>query len=283
VSDGTLISTFTIGAYPYFPAYAAPIVTDELLIAPQSTKTLVFGRSDAALLQTILYGGEVAVVDDFLLISTDTQVLAYAGSPAITFYPPRGTFASAPNITVTAADPSATIHYTTDGSAPNLNSPTVANAGSVLMDHTGKLRAITVKASAVSRIIEASYTIGAASAASALAFNSGSTVSGFSDSMANADFDRDGQSDLAEAVAGTNPMNAADVFEITDSRISTADGATLSISWPSKTGRSYRVQRSSDLQTWVDASASLPGTGAILTHRLPAPASGPCFLRVRIE
>lgn len=101
--------------------------------------------------------------------------------------------------------------------------------------------------------------------------------------LASTDFDRDGQSDLAEAVAGTNPMSAADVFEITDSRISATDGANLSISWPSKTGRSYRVQSSTDLQTWVDVSASLPGTGATLTHRLTGPASGPYFLRVRIE
>jgi len=100
---------------------------------------------------------------------------------------------------------------------------------SVLMDRTGKLRAITVKGSAVSRIVEASYTIGAAGDASAVAFQSSSTVSGFSDSVATADFDRDGQSDLAEAVAGTDPMNAADVFEITDSRLSATDGASLSI------------------------------------------------------
>ena len=290
ILDGTLLRSYQVGG-----ALSAvqPVVTDNLLILRNWFQTVVFDRATAQLIATLPGSnsdyqddhGCQAILADETLVTRDSSsnLIAYAPAKALTFSPASGTFATDQSITLTSADPSATIHYTTDGSTPNLSSPTVASGGTVLMDHTGKLRAITVKGSAVSRIVEASYTIGAPGAASAVAFKSSSAVSGFSDSVATADFDRDGQSDLAEAVAGTNPMNAADVFEITDSRLSSSDGATLSISWPSKAGRSYRVQCSSDLQTWVDASASLPGTGETLTHRLPAPANGPCFLRVRIE
>lgn len=290
ILDGSLLRTYNVGGPNYFDG-GQPVVTDNLLILRPSSRLCLFDRLTGQLLQTLTLPTDYSSYHDPLILAGETlltvdyngNIIAYAPAHAITFSPASGSFASAQNITLTANDADATIRYTTDGSAPNLNSPTVANGASVLMDRTGKLRAITVKGSAVSRIVEASYTIGAAGDASAVAFKSSSAVSGFSDSVATADFDRDGQSDLAEAVAGTNPMNAADVFEITDSRISATDGASLSISWPSKTGRSYRVQRSTDLQTWIDASASLSGTGATITHRLPAPTSGPCFLRVRIE
>ena len=287
IVDGSLIRSYQVGGVL---SPVQPVVTDNLLIMRNWTQTVIFDRLTAQMIATlpgsasyedpcqIILAGETLVTRD-----SSSNLIAYAPSKAITFSPASGTFSSAQNITLTAADTSATIHYTTDGSAPNLSSPTVASGGSVFMDHTGKVRAITVKGSAVSRIVEASYTIGASGAASALAFNSSSTAQSINDSQATADFDRDGQSDLAEAVAGTNPMNAADVFEITSSSVSTTDGANLSISWPSKAGRSYRVQRSTDLQSWIDISASLPGTGATLDYRLSAPASGPSFLRVRIE
>lgn len=282
-SDGSLLKTFTLDSDPSLPVYAAPIITDELVIAAQSNKTLVFGRSDGVLLQTIHHGGEVAVVNDKLFISTATQVLAYASNPTITFSPAAGTFSSPQNITLIASDAGATIHYTTDGSAPNLSSATVASGGSVMMDHSGMLRAITVRGSTISRIIEATYTIGTPSAASAMAFKNSSSASGLSDSLAAADFDKDGRSDLAEAVAGTDPRNPSDFFKINRTQVLAPDGTKLSISWPSKVGRNYRVQCSNDLQTWLDISPSIHGIGTEITHQFAPPSSGPCFLRVRIE
>ena len=78
------------------------------------------------------------------------------------------------------------------------------------MDHTGKLRAISVIGSAISRIFEASFTIGGAPLA-AMSLSSRTASTGADSS---ADADRDGQSDLAEAVAGTDPQNSADVFKV---------------------------------------------------------------------
>jgi len=282
IGDGSLQRTYTVGSTYNRPAHPAPVVTDELLFAPQTNSVLVFGRQDGVLLQTIPYGGEIAVADDQLIISTSDKVYAFGQARTITFSPAGGTFTSAQNITLTASDSSATIRYTTDGSAPNLGSPTVASGSSVLMNHTGKLRAITVKGSSISRVSEASYTITAPASGSAMAMSRSLLPAGGIESVAAADFDRDGQSDLAEAVAGTNPRDAGDVFHINHSSL-TAEGTDLRISWPSKSGRSYRVQRSTDLQTWVDVTASIPGTGAEITKHLPAPASGACFLRVRVE
>jgi hypothetical protein len=116
-----------------------------------------------------------------------------------------------------------------------------------------------------------------------MAFKNNSSASGLSDSLAAADFDKDGRSDLAEAVAGTDPRNPSDFFKINRTNVLSADGASLSLSWPSKVGRNYRVQCSNDLQTWLDISPSIHGTGTEITHQFAPPSSGPCFLRVRIE
>ncbi len=66
----------------------------------------------------------------------------------------------------------------------------------------------------------------------------------------NADDDGDGQSNLAEYLAGTNPTNAASVFHIFD--IHTQDGQ-VTVAWTSVGGVRYRVESTDDLsQPFVD-------------------------------
>ena len=67
-----------------------------------------------------------------------------------------------------------------------------------------------------------------------------------------ADPDGDGQSNLAESIAGTNPTSAASRFEATAGR--DAPG-TITVRWAGVTGKHYRIESSSDLLTW----AALPG------------------------
>jgi hypothetical protein len=213
----------------YFKTDAAPIITDDLVIVPNTLGTSIFGRDEGALLQNIPLAGEVAVSDDAIIISAEDRVVSYAAPPAIVFSPASGTFAAARNIRMTASDPAAILRYTTDGSAPNLSSPSISNGGSVLMDHTGKLRAISVNGSAISRNFEASYTIGGA----ALAARSVSKANVHPELQPSADTDRDGQSDIAEAIAGTDPQNPADVFRVQSLGLTNA-GDAIRITWPSK-------------------------------------------------
>jgi len=53
------------------------------------------------------------------------------------------------------------------------------------------------------------------------------------------DWDNDGQSDLAEYLAGTDPKNPASKLEV--DRQLTANGVTATVSWSAVSGKKYRV------------------------------------------
>ncbi|MCX6855010.1 MAG: Ig-like domain-containing protein, partial [Verrucomicrobia bacterium] len=277
-SDGSLIRTYSLPLMNTPTGHVAPVVTDDLLIIPNSVDTRIFGRYSGNLLQTINLAGEVAVSDDAIIISATDRVTAFTAPTALLFSPVSGIFATEISVTLTAADASAILYYTTDGTAPTLASSSVASGGSVLMDHTGKLRAISVKGSTISRVFEASYTIGSAPLAAMSMVESKPVL------MTNTvtDFDHDGQSDVAEAVADTDPLSPTDTFRV-KSCVLTNSGSTLQIVWPSKATRSYRVQCTMDMQNWTDISPSLNGTGATMSYGVPRPVGNLCFLRVRIE
>ena len=93
----------------------------------------------------------------------------------------------------------------------------------------------------------------------------------------NADSDHDGVADAAELIAGTNPTDSHDFFDIAgfSSGVSSTNWAT---SWSSHVGRVYSVQYCTNLlnPVWQDAPnlTNLPGTGGYLsatnTSLLPA-------------
>jgi alpha-tubulin suppressor-like RCC1 family protein len=58
-----------------------------------------------------------------------------------TFSPAGGSFTSPQTVTVSTISPGVTIHYTTDGSEPTLESPTVASGGTVAINGTATLKA----------------------------------------------------------------------------------------------------------------------------------------------
>jgi hypothetical protein len=105
----------------------------------------------------------------------------------------------------------------------------------------------------------------------------------FTPYVAPVDTDGDGQSDAAEALAGTSPTNAQDYLRISALNVS-AGGATAT--FPSKTGRTYQVEASPRLLTgWAPLGEPVPGTGANITLPLPQfPVAGEprYFLRVRV-
>lgn len=106
------------------------------------------------------------------------------------------------------------------------------------------------------------------------------SVSGQS-SPGTGDSDGDGQSDAAEAVAGTNPNNAADFLRITSVSPATEGGGPITLTWSSVPGKWYQVQESTTLATgsWTSvlpapapaAAAPATTTSAVVT----APAAPP--------
>ncbi len=78
------------------------------------------------------------------------------------------------------------------------------------------------------------------------------------------DEDSDGQSNLAEFVAGTDPKLAGAVFQIGE--LASAPGS-FTLRWPSVVGRRYGVLRSGDpgAISWEDVLSDVPGTGGELS------------------
>ncbi len=73
-----------------------------------------------------------------------------------------------------------------------------------------------------------------------------------------ADPDHDGADNLAEARAGTDPLDAASCLHGTIT--ADANGA-LQLRWPSVAHKTYQVQASTDLRSWSNLGAPLAGTG----------------------
>ena len=93
------------------------------------------------------------------------------------------------------------------------------------------------------------------------------------------DHDGDGHSDLSERLAGTDPANAASVFQLT---IAALPGATgYAVTFPAAAGHRYRVERSADAIAWqtlgVEFTAATTGT-AVIDDPAPLPTRG--FYRV---
>ena len=201
-TDGRLLATFTAPAGEIL--LGQPLLTDALVVAGSSAKTFVFGRYDQALVQTFALGGTVAASDDQLIVaSTAGTVSAFAAPPAVTFSPAGGSFAQPVDVIVSAADSAATVRYTMDGSAPTLTSPVVVSGQTVRVAASVKIRTITVKGSAISRIYQAAFTVNTPvqnwrQTYFGTTANAGTAADTF-------DFDGDGLINLLEFGFGTDP------------------------------------------------------------------------------
>lgn len=106
------------------------------------------------------------------------------------------------------------------------------------------------------------------------------------------DDDNDGSNDQDEIAAGSNPLEAGSVFELSASAVSN-HGALIYISWQSATGKLYTILGSeepvhqADEGDWRILSDNIPGTGATLQRALynttPSAPDRYFTLRVRPE
>ena len=93
------------------------------------------------------------------------------------------------------------------------------------------------------------------------------------------DADGDGQSNLTEWLAGTDPGNAASRFVIS-STVKNGDGS-ITGAFPGALGKTYRVFTSPDLTTWTPLGAVItPVTSSAQTFTDPTPGTGARFYKV---
>jgi hypothetical protein len=97
-----------------------------------------------------------------------------------------------------------------------------------------------------------------------------------------ADDDADGQTNEAEAAAGTNPLSSASAFKVNNATM-IAPGE-FSLTWASVAGKKYRVQRSATLApgSWADVSPEITATGATSSYSDTSAGTEKHFYRVRL-
>ena len=95
---------------------------------------------------------------------------------------------------------------------------------------------------------------------------------------ATGDFDNDGTDNLTEFRLGLIPNSATSRFAATRS-----SGGL--IQWPSVTGVTFRIERSTslDLGSWTTLEATFPGTAGTASYTDPAPPVGKAFYKIGLN
>lgn len=99
----------------------------------------------------------------------------------------------------------------------------------------------------------------------------------------NADLDHDGESNLAEYKAGTDPNDPTSRFAFINVRPDVAGG--ISVEWSSSSNRVYLLQRSSNLLGgFVDIKTDINATAPVnFYHDATATGFGPYFYRLQLQ
>lgn len=96
------------------------------------------------------------------------------------------------------------------------------------------------------------------------------------DQDATDDFDNDGTDNLTEFRLGLTANSGSSRFALTGA-------AGGSIQWPSVTGVTFKIERSTTLTGWNVLEASYPGTAVTTSYTDPAPPAGRAFYRVTLN
>jgi len=98
------------------------------------------------------------------------------------------------------------------------------------------------------------------------------------------DWDHDGSSDAAEAIALTDPKDATDFLKIV-SHVFGSGHATLTLVFTTQGSRRYRIEIDDDLAgTWSDSGLGVfePDSGSTTTKQIVVPAGSRRFFRVAV-
>jgi subtilisin family serine protease len=85
------------------------------------------------------------------------------------------------------------------------------------------------------------------------------------------DTDRDGLSDWAEFIAGTDPVNPPPPFRLAAQHLA---NNLIRLSWPSVTNHTYRVHTSTNATTWLPASGWFAATGTNTVYQFATTTNG---------
>jgi len=99
------------------------------------------------------------------------------------------------------------------------------------------------------------------------------------------DLDGDGQSDLAEYIAGTDPKDATDAFRISLSRPGAVTGAPIGVNVAGYVGRAYSLERAliPTARSWSTiTSTPVLNSNQRLTFQDPMPPGSKAFYRVKV-
>ena len=99
------------------------------------------------------------------------------------------------------------------------------------------------------------------------------------------DADGDGMSNLEEFLAGTNPLDAGSVFEITSFAPA---GTNFQMTWPAQSNKTYQLQSRTffGLESptgWANIGLAIPGTGNIMTQTVSPTDASAQFFRLQAQ
>ncbi|MEK7953201.1 hypothetical protein [Luteolibacter soli] len=91
------------------------------------------------------------------------------------------------------------------------------------------------------------------------------------------DFDSDGSTNQTEFRLGLDPVSGSSFFVA-------AVGSGGAIQWPSATGVTFKIQRSTTLGAdWVTLEAAFPGTAGTASYTDPSPPAGKAFYKIELN
>lgn len=100
---------------------------------------------------------------------------------------------------------------------------------------------------------------------------------------ATSNSDSDAASDLDEYRSGTNPRDAADWLQVVSQPLAPA-GNSVTLRFTTAPGRVYRIEATTDMQTWSEAGAVIPpDAGKVTETTLSLPAGGRAFFRISAQ